>query len=148
MILLFMSRLFFPLYFLILFDIPKHWHWLLCTVLLLCKELHAYSNYLACKLLNLLPRPFFLFSILAVSRRIDAICNEKHCKEVEIRKLILEMKSFDQTLDSLKKEKQQLTDKSSSLDAKVSLCLSVLQIVHDKNTWSLLCAVYKIKIFS
>lgn len=72
--------------------------------------------------------------IAAVSRRIDAICNEKHCKEVEIRKLILEMKTFDQTLDSLKKEKQQLTDKSSSLDAKVSLCLSVLQIVHDKNT--------------
>ena len=77
---------------------------------------------------------FVLFSIVAVSRRIDSICNEKHRKEVEIRKLMLEMKAFDQTLVSLKKEKQQLTDKSSSLDAKVSLCLSVLQIVHDKNT--------------
>lgn len=72
--------------------------------------------------------------IASLSRKIDAICSEKHRKEVEIRKLMLEMKAFDQTLNTLNKEKQQLTDKSSSLDAKVSLCLSVLQIVHDKNT--------------
>ncbi|CAI9726262.1 SWI4-like isoform X2 [Octopus vulgaris] len=72
--------------------------------------------------------------LAALSRQIESICTEKHKKETEIRRLMIEIKGFDQSLEKLKEEKQELTEKSSSLDAKISLCVSVLKMVLNKNT--------------
>ncbi|XP_052825555.1 uncharacterized protein LOC106882483 isoform X2 [Octopus bimaculoides] len=72
--------------------------------------------------------------LAALSRQIESICAEKHKKETEIRRLMVEIKGFDRSLEKLKEEKQELTEKSSSLDAKISLCVSVLKMVLNKNT--------------
>ncbi|GAB1598415.1 uncharacterized protein LOC115214145 isoform X1 [Argonauta hians] len=72
--------------------------------------------------------------LAGLSRHIESICKEKHKKETEMRRLKMEMEVFDQNLEELKEEKQDLTEKSSSLDAKISLCVSVLKIVHNTNT--------------